>query len=147
MAIRVENIKKTLGRKEVIRDISFTAPTGKITGVLGPNGAGKTTTFKIMLNIMSSDNSESCVTYGGDRLASFSLPLTRVGFSMEIDAMDKRRKAVDHLRSYAPLADCSDSRIDELLEQVGLGYAKKAAGRLVFHGHEAAAISSDVLTG
>jgi ABC transporter related len=127
--IEVKNVEKRLGNEQVLCGVSFTAPTGKITGFLGPNGSGKTTTFKTMLNLMKPDNSDASVTYNGEHLSSFSLPLTKVGASIEINAMDKRRKAIDHLRAYAPLAECSNQRVDMLLDEVGLGNAKtKRAG-------------------
>lgn len=123
--IEVSNVKKTLSGEQILHGVSFTAPSGKITGFLGPNGAGKTTTFKVALNLMQPDNSDASVTFDGEPLNSFPMPFTKVGASLEVNAMDKRRKAVDHLKAYAPLADCPDSRIDQLLDDVGLGHAKK----------------------
>lgn len=41
-AIRIKNVKKTLGNREVLKDISFDVEAGDIFGYLGPNGAGKT---------------------------------------------------------------------------------------------------------
>ena len=122
--IQVQNIEKTLSHKHVLRGVSFTAPTGKITGFLGPNGAGKTTTFKVMLGLLEADNTGASVTYTGQPLRSVPLPMTRVGASMDLNAMDKWRKGIDHLRAWAPVADCSDDRAAMLMEQVGLGHAK-----------------------
>ncbi|MBE3088696.1 MAG: hypothetical protein IMZ41_00270 [Actinobacteria bacterium] len=42
-AISIENVKKTLGNREVLKGISFSVGIGDIFGYLGPNGAGKTT--------------------------------------------------------------------------------------------------------
>ena len=42
------NLRKTFGRREVVRDISIEVKTGEIVGLLGPNGAGKTTTFSMI---------------------------------------------------------------------------------------------------
>ncbi|HPB30538.1 MAG TPA: ABC transporter ATP-binding protein [Candidatus Sumerlaeota bacterium] len=46
--IRVEDLTKTYGSTEAIRDVSFHVPRGEILGFLGPNGAGKTTTMRIL---------------------------------------------------------------------------------------------------
>jgi len=50
------NLRKTFGRREVVRDISIEVKTGEIVGLLGPNGAGKTTTFSMIagFNVPSS---------------------------------------------------------------------------------------------
>ncbi len=41
--------------KEVLKDVSFSFPTGKLIGILGPNGAGKSTLMKAMLGLIPSD--------------------------------------------------------------------------------------------
>ncbi|MFZ1726194.1 MAG: energy-dependent translational throttle protein EttA [Albidovulum sp.] len=46
--IEVENLKKHMGDKLLIEDLSFTVPPGAIVGIIGPNGAGKTTLFKMI---------------------------------------------------------------------------------------------------
>jgi ABC-2 type transport system ATP-binding protein len=47
MSLEVINLVKTYDTQQAVDQISFVAPTGKITGFLGPNGAGKSTTLKI----------------------------------------------------------------------------------------------------
>lgn len=44
--LKVENLRKKYGDKEVVKGISFEVAEGEIFGILGPNGAGKTTTFE-----------------------------------------------------------------------------------------------------
>jgi branched-chain amino acid transport system ATP-binding protein len=43
--ISVENVKVSYGGPNVVDDVSFDIPSGRITGLIGPNGAGKTTMF------------------------------------------------------------------------------------------------------
>jgi ABC-2 type transport system ATP-binding protein len=54
-AISFENVKKTLGNREILKGISFTVATGDIFGYLGPNGAGKTTTIRILLGLLQAN--------------------------------------------------------------------------------------------
>jgi lipopolysaccharide export system ATP-binding protein len=47
--LRVTDLHKLFGRKEVVRGVSFAVGTGEVAGLLGPNGAGKTTIFYIIV--------------------------------------------------------------------------------------------------
>lgn len=46
--IEVEGLKKAMGDKLLIENLSFSLPPGGIVGVIGPNGAGKSTLFKML---------------------------------------------------------------------------------------------------
>jgi len=60
--IDVENLKKAMGDKLLVEDLSFALPPGGIVGVIGPNGAGKSTLFKVLTGQEQAD--EGSVTYG-----------------------------------------------------------------------------------
>ncbi|HAF85821.1 MAG TPA: LPS export ABC transporter ATP-binding protein [Sphaerochaeta sp.] len=50
--LEVMNLAKSYGKKEVVKDISFSMQAGEIIGLLGPNGAGKTTTFYMIVGFL-----------------------------------------------------------------------------------------------
>ena len=59
--IRVERIVKSFGKKGdvmAVRDVSFAAPDGEITGLLGPNGAGKTTLLRMLATLIVPDSGQ-----------------------------------------------------------------------------------------
>ncbi|MGN0536377.1 MAG: ABC transporter ATP-binding protein [Acutalibacteraceae bacterium] len=58
MKLEINHIVKTFGSKEVLRDISIKAESGKAHGLLGRNGAGKTTTMRIIMDIFPPDSGE-----------------------------------------------------------------------------------------
>ncbi|HAZ2724553.1 ATP-binding cassette domain-containing protein [Enterococcus faecalis] len=50
--MQLENISKTIDKKEILTNISITVGPGEIVGLIGPNGVGKTTTMKIMSGLI-----------------------------------------------------------------------------------------------
>ena len=60
--IEVEGLKKAMGDKLLVEDLSFALPPGGIVGVIGPNGAGKSTLFRMLTGQESPD--AGSITYG-----------------------------------------------------------------------------------
>ncbi len=56
-AVEVRNLRKEY-KDFILKDISFSLPTGYIMGFVGQNGAGKTTTIRLMLNMANRDSGE-----------------------------------------------------------------------------------------
>jgi ABC-2 type transport system ATP-binding protein len=50
--ISLQHLSKTIGKSEILHDISLNLRSGEVFGFLGPNGAGKTTTMKAILGII-----------------------------------------------------------------------------------------------
>lgn len=50
--LSVQNLKKRIGRKWIIKDVTFDVKPGEIFGFLGPNGAGKTTTIRMLVDLI-----------------------------------------------------------------------------------------------
>ena len=55
ISISVENLQKSYGTNQVLKDISFSVPRGTMLALLGPNGAGKTTTVRILSTLLRYD--------------------------------------------------------------------------------------------
>ena len=51
--LRITNLCKMFGKKQVLKSLNFEVPKGGITGFLGPNGAGKSTTIKIIAGLVA----------------------------------------------------------------------------------------------
>jgi lipopolysaccharide export system ATP-binding protein len=50
--LSVEGLAKSFGRKQAVREVSFSMNTGEVVGLLGPNGAGKTTVFYMIVGFI-----------------------------------------------------------------------------------------------
>lgn len=126
-AIEVRNLSKRFGGFTAVDDVSFDVRPGRVTGFLGPNGAGKTTTLRMLLGLV--EPSAGQATIGGTRYRDLPSPLTTVGAALEATSFHPGRSGRDHLRVMASTAGIPDSRVDELLELVGIpAAARKRAG-------------------
>ena len=121
IAIEVEHLTKRYGDREVVKDLSFTAQPGRVTGFLGPNGSGKSTTMKIMLDLASADGGR--VRIGGCQYRDLPDPSGTVGALLESNAFHPGRSGRHHLQILADADGIDRERVDEVLDQVGLGDA------------------------
>lgn len=125
--IVVENLTKKYGDVTAVNDISFTVQPGVVTGFLGPNGAGKSTTMRMILGLDKPTSGRALVN--GHEYKKSSAPLSELGALLEAKSVDKGRSARNHLRALGATVGISKTRVDELLELVGLAdVASKSAG-------------------
>ena len=119
--VEVEHLTKSYGATTVVDDLSFVVPPGRVTGFLGPNGSGKSTTMKVMLDLAAAD-AGTC-TIGGRRYRDLAEPARTVGALLESNAFHPGRSGRNHLLVLADATGADPSRVDEILEQVGLADA------------------------
>ena len=58
LLLECKNVCKSYGKKEVLKDVNLSLPSGKIVGLLGKNGSGKTTLIKAINGLLSIDKGE-----------------------------------------------------------------------------------------
>ena len=80
--LEVKDVKKHLGKREIIKGISFNVEEGEIFGFLGPNGAGKTTTIRMLVGLIA-PNSGSIAINGHDISKEREKALAAVGAVVE----------------------------------------------------------------
>lgn len=125
--IQAESLSKRYRKKLAVDDVSFTVETGRVTGFLGPNGAGKSTTMRLMLGL---DNGGGRTLFDGKPLHMHKKPAKVVGILLEAKAFHPTRSAQNHLRILAEAGGIPLSRVDEVLDVVGLKeVAKKGPGK------------------
>jgi ABC-2 type transport system ATP-binding protein len=126
--IVVDGLTKRYGRTVAVDHLSFEVTPGVVTGFLGPNGSGKSTTMRM---IMGLDNpSSGWARVNGSTYAELRWPLREVGALLDAKAFHPARSAYDHLLFLAKSNDIPRSRIEEVLDLVGLSdVARQKAGK------------------
>lgn len=119
--IEVEHLYKVYGEFAAVRDISFTAEPGQVTGFLGPNGAGKTTTMRILTGFMPPTSGVAKVA-GFDVFQRSLEVRKRVGYLPENVPLYRDMTARNYLMYIGEIRGIKNNktRADELLARVGL---------------------------
>ncbi len=119
--IEVRNITKRFGDVTAVNDLSFDVLDGRVTGFLGPNGSGKSTTMRCMLGLDQAQGGEA--RFGGKLFTELVNPLHEVGALLDAGYVHPARSGRDHLRWMATSNGIADSRVDEVIDTVGLSDA------------------------
>lgn len=117
------------GHPAALKAIDLQVPKGSIYGFLGPNGAGKTTTLRLLLGLIKKQEGE---------IFLFDKPLEKnrlgimqkLGSLIETPSLYSQLTAAENLRIFQKIYQCPRTRIDEVLNIVGLAATgNKKAGR------------------
>jgi ABC-2 type transport system ATP-binding protein len=126
--IEAHNLTKDYGKKRAVDELSFVVEPGVVTGFLGPNGSGKSTTMRLILGLDSP--TAGTVTVNGKPYREHPAPLHEVGALLEARSVHTGRSAYNHLLALAQTHGIPRSRVNELIDMVGLHeVAKKRAGQ------------------
>jgi ABC-2 type transport system ATP-binding protein len=122
--IEARGLTKRYGDTLAVDDLTFTVRPGVVTGFLGPNGAGKSTTMRMILGLDAP--TRGSVTVNGRPYREHAAPLREVGALLDARSVHPGRSARNHLLALAQTSGIPRSRVDEVVEAVGLG---SVAGR------------------
>ena len=121
--ISVQHLQKRYGARVAVRDVSFTARDGEITGLLGTNGAGKTTTLRVMAGLLRADAGAVEISGGRDAL----------GALLDHSGLYGRLTVRENIGYFAHLRGIEDvpSRVEGIVAHLGIGaIADRPAGGL-----------------
>ena len=119
LAISVQDLSKIYGDQTAVSHATFDVPLGSVCGFVGPNGSGKTTTIRMLLGLITPSGGSGKVL--GEDIGSPEKYLSKVGAMIEGPAFYPMLSGRENLKVLADLGGFSHSRVDVLLEKVGLG--------------------------
>src|SRR6056297_1556376 len=131
VTLRVEGLKKRFGKKEAVKDVSFSMEQGEVVGLLGPNGAGKTTIFYMIVGFLSPNSGAIYL----DQKRITRLPMyrrARRGISYLPQEASVFRKLTVEQNILAILETRKDitkedrkEKLEELLQDLGIDHLRK----------------------
>lgn len=120
IVLECKNVYKKIGKREIIKNVSFDLREGDILGFIGLNGAGKTTTIKLILGLQKL-TSGSIKINGYDIKKEFRNAIEKVGAIVETPDSYMYMSGYDNLKLVADLyKNVDNDRICEVVKKVGL---------------------------
>ncbi len=129
-AMKLIDLKKDIGKKQIIKGLTFDINPGEVFGFLGPNGAGKTTTIRMMVGLMKISEGD-VVIKGSSIKSNYKDAIRHVGAIVENPEMYPFMSGWKNLLHYARMmSGITEERIKEVVSLVGLEKAiHEKAGR------------------
>ncbi|MDH3223943.1 MAG: ATP-binding cassette domain-containing protein, partial [Gemmatimonadota bacterium] len=115
--IEVRGLGKAFGNVQAVRDVSFLARDGEVTGLLGPNGAGKTTTLRILYGLLSADRGTAAidgVAVGGSTQEAQRL----LGVLPDAHGLYARLTAREHMRYFGQLQGVNKAHLERKIDEL-----------------------------
>jgi ABC-2 type transport system ATP-binding protein len=142
--ITAHALTKRYGAATAVDDLTFEVPPGAVTGFLGPNGSGKSTTMRMILGLDRPDSGSALIA--GRPYSELDWPLRKVGALLDAKAFHPARTARNHLRWLALSNDLPVTRVDQVLDQVGLtSVARRRVGKFSLGMHQRLGIAAALL--
>jgi sodium transport system ATP-binding protein len=121
--IVIDGLRKHFGHVEAVRNVTFSAADGTVTGLLGPNGAGKTTTLRMLSGLMRPDAGRIQVD-GSDVVADPVGAQRAMGLLPDSRGLYPRLTPREHIRYFGELHGMDSAQVrersDALLTRLGL---------------------------
>jgi lantibiotic transport system ATP-binding protein len=119
--IEIKGLTHHYSKDNIVLDgININVKEGSIYGFLGPNGAGKTTTLRLILGLLRQQEGDIRV-FGQSLVEKRTEILRGVGSLIESPSLYGQLSAIENLKVWQTVYQCPKSRIQEVLDLVGLG--------------------------
>ncbi|HTV98451.1 MAG TPA: ATP-binding cassette domain-containing protein [Steroidobacteraceae bacterium] len=122
--IEAASLSKRFGAIDAVREVSFSAPDGQITGLLGPNGAGKSTTLRMLYGVLTPDEGSARID-GVDIRGETSRARAHLGVLPHAAGLYGNLTARENIEYFGALHGVERSRArarsNELARALGMG--------------------------
>lgn len=116
-AVDVRNLKRSYGKLEALKGLSFAVDEGEIFGLIGPDGAGKTTLFRILTTVLLADDGTASVD-GSDVVEEYRAIRRKVGYMPGRFSLYQDLSVEENLTIFASIFNASIEENYYLIEKI-----------------------------
>ncbi len=141
MKLRTEEIKKAYGGRQVVKGITVEVNQGEIIGLLGPNGAGKTTSFYMIVGLVKPDSGKVFLNDKDiTRVPMYKRAKMGIGYLPQEVSVFRKLSVEDNILAILQMTALSKKeqheKLEELIEEFGLGHVRKNLGEQLSGGEK-----------
>ncbi len=116
--IEIKNLKKNFGKTEVLKSVSLSIETGKVTAIVGPNGSGKTTLIKSVLGLVRPTS--GTIEVDGENIHNNFSYRNKIGYMPQIARYPENLTATELLSLVKELRNNSEMNAEDLIKSFSL---------------------------
>ncbi len=116
--IRIQNLSKSFGALDVLKDVNLEIMPGTTTGVVGPNGSGKTTLIKCLLGLVRPDSGSMFID--GIAVSKSDEYRKEIGYMPQVGRYPENMKVHELIRLIEDIRDNNENKSKELITYFGL---------------------------
>jgi lipopolysaccharide export system ATP-binding protein len=131
--LETKRLKKSYGKKEVVKGLDLKFESGKVIGLLGPNGAGKTTTFYMIVGLIPPSEGEIFLNGGSlTKLAMYERARAGIAYLPQEASVFRKLSVLDNLLAvleFCPLSEKErKDKAMSALESLGISHIQSVPG-------------------
>lgn len=126
--LKIKNITKVFGEKNVLRGVDFEAEPGEVIGLVAPNGTGKSTLLNIIMNFLAPDSGRVSIKdrYDYSSKKNEIKMHEHLSFLPELNDLYGDLSGIEHLKLYSRMWKKDTDRIDSIVQRLNMdSYVKK----------------------
>ena len=137
--LKAENLSKSYGNKQVVKNVSFNVQEGEVVGLLGPNGAGKTTSFYMIVGLIKANNGKVLLNDNNiTNIPMYKRAKLGIGYLSQEASIFRKMSVKNNILSVLEMTNLSKKeqiyKCNQLIDEFGLEKVKDSNGDVLSGG-------------
>ena len=137
--LKAENLSKSYGNKQVVKNVSLNVQEGEVVGLLGPNGAGKTTSFYMIVGLIKANNGKVLLNDNNiTNIPMYKRAKLGIGYLSQEASIFRKMSVKNNILSVLEMTNLSKKeqiyKCNQVIDEFGLDKVKDSNGDVLSGG-------------